>query len=345
MYLHAGDRRRNVSDLESQQKAVRDTVLLALQKGVRCEREPFAALGEELGVPGKLVLATARAALAVGDARRFGAVLDSRRLGYTSTLCALSVPRNQIDEVAARLIPHSGVTHCYERDGLPNLWFTLTVPSPVFEQELQQFRSTVAPLRIVNLPARRRFKIATIFDLQHGRAHGTPTPGNQDEPGDADPLTTFQKALIRQIHGSIQLSARPFDAIADALGCSVERVLEQLEAWIESGTIRRVALVVNHRRLGFTANAMCVWRVADSEVEHLGQLISQRTEITHCYERPPSGEVPYNLFAMIHANSISSAREMFEDISISAGLPPGKILVSKREFKKSSPEFFRDEDA
>ena len=160
--------------------SARDDLLLRLQQGLSIERRPFAALAKEVGVSEDEAIATVRRMLADGSARRFGAVFDARRLGYRSVLCAVDVPAGDIDRVGARVSPHPGVTHCYERgcppesatvadpgadgDRLPNLWFTLAVPAPAFENGVAQLRDAVAPYVLRPLPALRRFKIDVIFE-------------------------------------------------------------------------------------------------------------------------------------------------------------------------------------
>jgi hypothetical protein len=62
--------------------------------------------------------------------------------------------------------------------------------------------------------------------------------------------------------------------------------------------------------------------------------------VTHCYQRLTPPAFPYNLFAMIHADSVDQARETFVRIGKQAGLGDGRMLVSVQEFKKSSPRFF-----
>jgi len=140
-----------------------DALLVALQSGLPFDRRPFARLGTDLGLSGEDVLARVRALFDSGVARRFGAVFDSRSLGYDSTLCAADVPGGLLETAAALLHPHPGITHCYERDGHPNLWFTLTVPAADLRPELNRLAAALAPAELMSLPALRRFKIEAVF--------------------------------------------------------------------------------------------------------------------------------------------------------------------------------------
>ena len=98
-------------DLNDQEAAA----LVALQRGIPLSERPFAELGASLGLSEEAVLALVRRLLDSGEARRFGAVFDARRLGYRSALCAMTVPRVRMAEVAARVAAVRGVTHAYER--------------------------------------------------------------------------------------------------------------------------------------------------------------------------------------------------------------------------------------
>ena len=85
---------------------------------------------------------------------------------------------------------------------------------------------------------------------------------------------------------------------------------------------------------------MCVWPVDVADVERAGRILAADPEVTHCYERSSSPAVPFNLYAMIHARERSTAESTFQRLSTQAGLSGGRMLVSVREFKKSSPVFF-----
>jgi siroheme decarboxylase len=317
-------------------------LLSVLQRGIPIVPEPFAAVGGKLGLSARKVVAAVESLRERGMVRRFGAVFDSRSLGYASTLCAVDVPADRLEDIAAVLQPHPGITHSYERERHPNLWFTMTAPADELDTELERLGRQIAPLRILNLPALRRFKIDVVFDLSRGD-DGPPVPRNTPRPAaHAAPATLSEKeqGVVRRMQGSIPVTERPFDALAVEHGYDVDALLELLRTWQTAGIIRRIGIVARHRNLGFKANAMCVWDVAEETVESAGLRLAGCPEVTHCYQRPRLPEVPYNLYAMIHADASETARGMLERISTAAGLPVGRMKVSLREFKKSSPRFF-----
>jgi len=320
-------------------------LLSVLQRGIPIVAEPFAAVGDELGLSASDVLAAIEAFCERGLVRRFGAVFDSRSLGYASTLCAVDVPVARLEEVAAALQPHPGITHSYEREGRPNLWFTLTAPADGLDDELARLGSLIAPLRILNLPALRRFKIDVVFDMS-GENRKPATAGAPPRPAprsQSAPLTGKEKAVVRRMQDSIPLEERPFHTLAAELGYEVDAFLELLSTWQSAGIMRRIGIVARHRNLGFKVNAMCVWDVAEEDAEEAGRRLAGCPEVTHCYQRSRLPEVPYNLYAMIHADTREAARSILERISVTAGLQGGGMKVSLREFKKSSPRFFCEE--
>ena len=97
-------------------KASDQELLAALQRGIPIAPAPFAHLAEELGCNEADVIDFVAHCRAKGIVRRFGAVFDTRRLGYRSALCAVHVPPDALDAMAAKLTPLRGVTHCYVRE-------------------------------------------------------------------------------------------------------------------------------------------------------------------------------------------------------------------------------------
>lgn len=118
------------------------------------------------------------------------------------------------------------------------------------------------------------------------------------------PLDELDRRIIRATQSGLPLVPRPYEAVGAALGIDGEQVRERLQAMLTEGLIRRIGAVPNHYRLGFTANGMSVWDVADERVDELGERVGQLPFVSHCYRRPRRLPVwPYNLFAMLHGRS------------------------------------------
>lgn len=117
-------------------------------------------------------------------------------------------------------------------------------------------------------------------------------------------MDELDRRLILATQRGLPLCAQPYAALAAELGCDAATVMQRLEAMLARGVIRRIGAVPNHYAIGYTANGMSVWDVADEFVDELGERIGQLPFVTHCYRRPrhlPGW--PYNLFAMLHGDS------------------------------------------
>jgi len=307
--------------------------LVALQRGLPLAREPFAELAVELGCCADDLIEFVSRCRAKGVVRRFGGVFDVRRLGYRSALCSVRVPAHKLDAVASKLVPRPGVTHCYVREcagaDFPNLWFTLSEPSEAFDSAVESVRADIGGFCV--LPAVRRFKVDVVF--------GGATRARDESVGPGMPLSETDRAIVRALQGDTEVRADYFAAIADRVGLREWDLLSTLEMWRRSGRLKRVGLLLAHRAAGWTANGMCCWRVGENSVEK-GRLLAECDEVTHCYERPLSDEFPFNLFAMVHARERAEAEAAFARLESACGLSGGVMLVSTREYKKTSMMFF-----
>ena len=334
------------------------SALVALQRGIPLTERPFEDLGAALGLSEEALLALVRKLLNEGDARRFGAVFDARRLGYRSALCAMTVPRVRMVEVAAKVAAVRGVTHAYERGwpaelpntlpggpagrSWPNLWFTLAAPSAEFVQELETLRAACQPYAIHELPATRRFKIDVVFDVRTRDRDERVEPRMPLAKASSSvvELNGDEKAIVRLLEGDLPVCARFFEPLAQQAGLSEAALLEQVRVWQASGVMRRIGLLLRHREIGFKANGMCCWDMPESEVMEAGRRVAACPEVTHCYERPAMDIFPFRLYAMVHTATWEGTQRLFERITREAGLSGGQLLLSLTEFKKTSMQFF-----
>lgn len=131
--------------------------------------EPYRELADKLDISEGETLARLQRLCKTGVIRRLGAIFDSRRVGYSGTLCALKVPVERIDAVAAVVNSFPGVTHNYLREHDYNMWFTLLVPSPEkLHRTIEEIKSRTGITNLLLLPATRIFKIQVNFDLAEG---------------------------------------------------------------------------------------------------------------------------------------------------------------------------------
>jgi DNA-binding Lrp family transcriptional regulator len=117
-------------------------------------------------------------------------------------------------------------------------------------------------------------------------------------------LSEFDRELIAATQSGLPLVDRPYEAIGAMLGVSSAAVRERFAQMREQGLVRRIGAVPNHYRLGWVANGMTVWDVADERIDALGAQVGALPGVTHCYRRPRSlPQWPYNLFAMVHGHT------------------------------------------
>jgi len=117
-------------------------------------------------------------------------------------------------------------------------------------------------------------------------------------------MDAIDRAIISATQSGLPLVSQPYHAIAEQIGEPVDIIKNRLQIMLDNGQIRRIGAVPNHYKIGYKANAMSVWDVADEDIEELGQLLGQQPYISHCYQRPRFlPEWPYNLFAMLHGKS------------------------------------------
>lgn len=321
-------------------------MVVALQRGIPLCARPFEELSRELGCGEADLLACLARQRAVGTVRRFGAVFDTRRLGYRSVLCAAAVSVEALDAAAAKLTPLAGVTHCYVREatsalrpGVPNLWFTLSYPADIFPAMVDEVAARLGPYALHVLPATRRYKVDVVF--------GAATRAREEDVAEGDdlpPVTARDRAIIGALQGDTEVRADFFAALAGRLGMKEWDLLSTLEIWRRKGRLKRIGLLLHHRNAGWSANGMCCWRVA-GDTTAAGRALAARGEVTHCYERPEAPNFPYNLFAMVHARAAAEANAQFASLSaevnrVAGAAVPAVMLLSTREYKKTSMTFF-----
>lgn len=140
-------------------------ILNILQNDFPLTTQPYLETANRLCINEDELLNRIAAMKDSGLIRRIGGIMDSRSLGFYSTLCAAAVPEERIEEAAKAINQLPGVTHNYLRDHHYNMWFTLTMPSQQEVAEKLGELETLLGLNIINLPAQKIFKIKVSFDM------------------------------------------------------------------------------------------------------------------------------------------------------------------------------------
>ncbi|MBN1806181.1 MAG: AsnC family transcriptional regulator [Sedimentisphaerales bacterium] len=141
-------------------------ILDELQNNFPLCESPYEIIAERLHIPSRELWDRTRRLIEEGIIRRIGASLDSHKLGYTSTLAAVSCPKADIDKAAEIIGQFPEVTHSYLRNDDFNIWFTLIAHDrQTIENILEQIRTALSleHSQILNLPVKRLFKLNARF--------------------------------------------------------------------------------------------------------------------------------------------------------------------------------------
>lgn len=151
-------------------------------------------------------------------------------------------------------------------------------------------------------------------------------------------LDAADRRLIRAVQAGLPLVARPYAAVAEAVDMTPDEVMGRLKALLAGGAIRRIGAVPNHYALGYRANGMTVWDVADEAVDALGHKVGGLEFVSHCYRRPRHLPLwPYNLFAMVHGKTREEVEAQTGQIGalLGAAARAHEILYSTQILKKT----------
>jgi DNA-binding Lrp family transcriptional regulator len=316
----------------------RDRELLgALQGEIPLVSTPFAVIGQVIDMSEKEVIKRTERLKREGLLRQLSAQFDARSLGYRSCLVAAKVDPDRIDEAAAVINGHPGVTQNYRRNNDFNLWFTIAV-SPAsrlgLEKTIQILGEEAGCETVRALPTLKLFKHSS----DGGETH-------EDDRSDDKyvPLTPLEIECVRLLQRDLPLQPRPFDALAKNGEVAADELLSAARTLVKRGHIRRFGAVVTSRKPGFSASAMGVWVVPEDRVDEFGVKMSQNRAVSHCYLRPVYEDWPYNLYTIVHGRSVDECESIINDLALDTGLEQKQALYPTREYKKARISLFATE--
>ena len=306
---------------------------------------PYLTLAERVGATEEQVMERIAALKKGRIVRQINAIFDTRALGYQSTLVAARYAPERLHQGALIVNQHPGVSHNYERDHDFNLWYTVAVPPG---SNLQAHVDTLHQLSGAEvtrmLPTLRLFKIGVDLDMAGERkldARGTPEYTDEmRRQAQGQALTAEDIDLIRELQEDLLVEREPFAAMADHLDITVEGLFERAARLKASGHLRRYAAILYHRKAGFRANGMAVFRVPVDDVPEIGPKIANFRAVSHCYQRPVYPDWPYNLFAMVHAHTPDECQAIINAIVTETGADDYVVLYSTTEYRKVRVKYF-----
>ena len=325
-------------------------LLNIVQSNFPVVEEPYRAIADVVGITEDELLARLAELKRQNVVRQISAIFDTRRLGYKTTLVAFAYGDDDLHPGAIYINRHPGVSHNYAREGsYYNLWFTLAVPPDGdLEATVKWMAEKTGAIEYRIMPTIRFFKIGVNFDMVKRRSdaynYSPDGIGQSRTPASdwnqAQEITEWDKEVIREAQEDLALVSRPFDAIAGRLGLTVPEFFAQLDEYKERKLMRRYSAVLYHRRSGFRANAMIVWKVPSERSEEVGMIMAENPAVTHCYERPTFPDWQYSHFTMVHAPTRDECEEIGRDIARATGIDDNLLLYSTREYKKTRVRYF-----
>ncbi len=143
-------------------------ILEALQNDFPLSERPYEIIARSLQIPCDELWNRVQRLIAEGVIRRIGASLDSRKLGFCSTLAAVSSRADLVEQAAKIIGRFPEVTHSYLRIDKFNIWFTIiAVDEERIEYILEQVRTSLSleSSQVLNLPMKHLFKLNARFNV------------------------------------------------------------------------------------------------------------------------------------------------------------------------------------
>jgi siroheme decarboxylase len=310
---------------------------------------PYAAVAQELGVGEDVVLTRVQELIDERIIRQVTPIFDTRAFGYGSMLVAAKIDPEHPWRAAKIVNSHPGVSHNYLRNHEFNMWFTIAVEESSklgLQGTLDVLQELTGAESIRQLPTLKLFKIRMDLDMEGGTDALAKSVGAAVEPADLEkqPYDDFDIAVVRATQGDLPVVSEPYAAAAREVGVPVQRLLDHMNGMVERKVLRRVAAILFHRRAGFSANGMGVWRVPDDKIAEYGPRMAAFRGISHCYERPTYEDWRYQIFTMAHGRSKEECDAILD--AIAAELPDisdRATLYSSTEFKKVRLLYFTED--
>jgi len=302
----------------------------ALQEGLPICSRPFDDLAKYLDSDEETVLQQIEELKKAGVIRRIRALINYRALGKTSTLVAAHIPQENLQEVTEAVNALSGVSHNYLRSHYYNLWFTLQAESVEQIDVALSNLSGRLGIDFYSLPVRRAFKLDVRFDTE-GQLLSQDV--GQAPKGETVELDENQKRILSKLQDELDLTGEPFDFLCSEV-LEKEEVLRIITKLIDKGVIRRIAAVLDHRKLGFVANVLFACEVPQDKVIEAGERLARFGIVSHCYERKTFENWPYNLFAMMHGRSMGEIQHVINKFVEAENIDSFELLPTTAELKK-----------
>jgi DNA-binding Lrp family transcriptional regulator len=321
-------------------------VMNLLQSTFPLDPEPFAPIAAEAGIELDDLIGRTQRLLDNRIIREITPIFDTRALGYDSMLVAAKVDSENPQRAAKLVNAHPGVSHNYLRTHDFNLWFTIATPPDSklgLKGSIDALMEETGAVSMRELPTLTLFKINMNLEMEGGTealaAQVEAAPPRELEP---QPYDETDIAIIKALQGPMKAVERPYDEAAQEVGMSTDAFLAHLQGMTDRKILRRVAAILYHRRAGFSANGMGVWKVPEDQILEVGGVMAATRGISHCYQRPTYDDWPYSVFTMAHGRSKEECDAVLDSIAETCEMGPDdrSTLYSSTEYKKIRLHYF-----
>ncbi len=317
-------------------------LLTLLRRGLSLERRPFERLARELLIEPSEVLLRIGRLKAEGTVRKLAARFDIKKLGYKTSLVAMSFEKDELDQKAAIVNEHPGISYSCARYHEFNLWFTLSVPPGEFlEHHVARLHEVSGAKKNLLLPITKILKnplteeVPAIFNPALDPVFS--------RSASAEEFSEREIRLIRILQEDLPLVDDPYARLARAAEISESEFLGAVKALKERGIFSGPQAVLENQRSREAHHTLIVWNIPEESIEKLGGEIAASNEVIHLSVRRLYRDFPYSVYAMVRASGFSFAEVVAQKIESRIGNWPRACLMIAKLYKKSKIHYFSEE--
>lgn len=143
---------------------LQQSIINRYQKGFPLCSQPYKEMAEQLNSSEQDVLSAMVALDEAGILSRIGPVFNHKKAG-ASTLAALAVPEDSLDEIANIVNQFEQVNHNYAREHSYNLWFVVTASDDMALKQVITDIEQLTGYQVLVLPMEASYHIDLAFNI------------------------------------------------------------------------------------------------------------------------------------------------------------------------------------
>ncbi len=312
-------------------------LLMALQYRFPLTATPFQGVAELLHRSESEVLRDTERLLRHHVIKRIGFNVNFKTYGMEGALVGVACSPEGVPRLRDALFPLDVVTHNYVRSHPDyRVWFTYKAASEnSLLLEVEHLLRSLGLQRYVVLRSRRTYAGRVKFDLERGVSR-SPEPLSRY----VLPMTVpkaeslgIPRDLLEGLGEGIPPVHEPYLEVLQRAGWSAGQLEEGLPRWLDAGILRNGGATLRGPVVGFTHNAMFVFRTQDLE-ETCERLAYRVPEATHVVLREVlHGDWTRPGYIMLHGTSRQKVEETADRVAAEAGIFDHELIFSLQNLK------------